>query len=142
MAGLGKRDMSKNRKKILLVDDESITLELLRYMLTEEFDCECVTFGSAKGALSHLNSAGVDSYDLVISDWEMPSINGIEFLHQLREMSQSLPFLMLTGNATRELVMEAVKEGASDFIAKPFRNIDLIHKVRPLLNPSVQLDQP
>lgn len=133
--------MANNRKKILLVDDESITLELLRYMLTEEFDCECVTFASAKGALSHLSSVGPDTYDLVISDWEMPLINGIEFLHQLREKNKDLPFLMLTGNATRELVMEAMKEGASDFIAKPFRNVDLIHKVRPLLDPPVQLDQ-
>ena len=125
--------MSKKKLTFLLVDDESITLELLRYMLAEEFECECVTFASAKAALSHLNSAGFGKFDLVISDWEMPGINGIEFLTQFRQQNQNTPFLLLTANATKELVMQAIQAQASDFIAKPFRNLDLIAKVKKVL---------
>jgi len=130
--------MQHDKLKFLLVDDESITLELLRYMLAEEFECECVTFASAKVALTHLNSTGFDKFDLIISDWEMPGINGIEFLQQIREKDNITPFLLLTANATKELVMQAAESKATGFIAKPFRNLDLISKVKKVLN-SVEL---
>lgn len=118
---------------ILLVDDDEITLELVQHILEEFVSGEIISFSSSIKALGFLETTNPGQLGLVICDWQMPDYDGIDLLNALRKRDLSTPFLMLTGNATRELVISARNAGATDFIAKPFRNIDLTEKVENLL---------
>lgn len=121
---------------IIVVDDDQITLELLQLILDEFIDGTISTFGGGTEAIEYLKNNDVNNIDLVICDWQMPKHDGLQVLAALREKTQDVPFLMLTGNATRELVIAARKAGASEFIAKPFKNRDLTEKVNRLLGDS------
>ncbi len=120
---------------ILLIDDDEITLELVQHILEEFVSGEIFSFSSSIKALEFIDTIDPDKLGLVICDWQMPDHDGIEVLEALRARELATPFLMLTGNATRELVISAKKAGATDFIAKPFRNRDLTEKVENLLRP-------
>lgn len=118
---------------ILLVDDDEITLELVQHILEEIVSGEVFAFSSSIKALRFLETVEAGALGLVVCDWQMPDYDGIDVLKALRQRDSDTAFLMLTGNATRELVLTAKQAGASDFIAKPFRNLDLVEKVKNLL---------
>lgn len=122
-----------NLTHIVVVDDDQITLELLQLILEEFIDGTITTLGGGTEAIDYLKKNGSSGVDLVICDWQMPKHDGLQVLATLRKQTQDVPFLMLTGNATRELVIAARKAGASEFIAKPFKNYDLTEKVNRLL---------
>lgn len=118
---------------IMLVDDDDITLELLQHILEEFVSGEIMAFSSSINALGFIQTIDPARIALVICDWQMPGVDGLEVLKAFRQVNADTPFLMLTGQATRELVMAAKQAGASDFVAKPFRNQDLTNKVNGLL---------
>ncbi|QEP44374.1 response regulator [Ectothiorhodospiraceae bacterium BW-2] len=63
-------------------------------------------------------------FDLVICDWDMPQMNGLEFLRHIRAMEgdrANTPFIMLTANIKKEKIIEAIEEGIDDYLAKPFQ---------------------
>ena len=74
-------------------------------------------------------------YDLILSDWHMPEMEGIDLLKAVRadEKMQHIPFLMLTSDVSAENVRDAVNAGVSGYLAKPFRHAPLIKKVQRLL---------
>ncbi|MEP3112268.1 response regulator [Nisaea sp.] len=69
---------------------------------------------------------------LIVSDWNMPAINGLEFLKAVRKIFPKMRFVMLTGNANREFVMAARKYGVDAYIAKPFTPDQLKQKVEAI----------
>src|SRR5262247_2634454 len=102
--------------RILIVDDEPLNLDLLDQELTElGHVTERATDGSE--ALSKLDTANPD---LVLLDYQMPGMNGIEVLREIRKRDQNLPVIIITAYGTIERAVEAVKAGANDFITKPF----------------------
>lgn len=119
---------------VLLVDDDEITLELVQHILEEFVVGDITAFSSSIKAVAFLEKVKPGELGLVICDWQMPDHNGIDVLKRFRVRDKKTPFLMLTGNATRDLVLTAKKAGATDFIAKPFKNTDLFQKVESLLN--------
>ncbi|MCY7295330.1 response regulator [Alteromonas sp. a30] len=119
---------------IILLDDEELTQELIKHMLTDIASGEVAQFGTSQRALKALQQRP-GFFDLVISDWEMPEMNGLDFLRAFRQFDKKTPVLMVTGNTSRELVMEAIKAGVSDFLAKPFTTKDLLAKVVKLVGP-------
>lgn len=118
---------------VLIVDDDEITLELLQLILDEFITGKVIPLTSSVKALAFVQSELMSQIDLVICDWQMPDHNGIEVLQAIRRKNKHVPVLMLTGNATRDLVIDAQKNGVSDFAAKPFKNYDLTEKVKSLL---------
>ena len=116
---------------ILLIDDEELTLELIKHMLDEIDVGEVFTSRNGRRALSILQKTP-GHYDLIISDWEMPGMNGLDFLTAFRQFDKQTPVLMVTGNTRRDLVMEAIKAGVNDFLGKPFTARDLLAKVKKL----------
>ena len=103
-------------KKILIVDDEPLNLELLeRELLAHEYTVE-----SARNGEEALEK--VDSFvpDLVLLDYMMPDMSGLEVLKELRRRKYDLPVVMITAYGTIERVVEAMKEGAYDLVTKPF----------------------
>jgi DNA-binding NtrC family response regulator len=102
--------------KILLVDDEPLNLDLLEQELSElGYMIEKAEKGSE--ALRLITEA---CPDLVLLDYQMPEMNGIEVLTEIRKSHGDLPVVIITAYGTIERAVEAIKSGADDFITKPF----------------------
>ncbi|MCB0360331.1 MAG: response regulator [Bdellovibrionales bacterium] len=72
--------------------------------------------------------------DLLILDWRLPQMTGIEVLRAVRAQQGKVPVVMLTAHKEREHVMEALQAGANDYVAKPFSGTVLVNKVTAVLN--------
>jgi DNA-binding NtrC family response regulator len=102
--------------KILIVDDEPFNLDLLEQELTDlGYTTERANDGAQ--ALAKVEKIGPD---LVLLDYRMPDMNGIEVLHAIRKTHKELPVVIVTAHGNIELAVEAIKAGADDFITKPF----------------------
>ncbi len=123
MANFKEEKMDTN-KKILIVDDFSTMRKLLMGMLVKLGFNNIVDVDNAVKALELLKG---DKFDLVISDYNMPEMNGIEFLESVRQdgnLSQ-LPFILLTAEDDVELIVESKRHHVNAYILKPFK-IDVI----------------
>ena len=117
--------------KILYVDDEPMLLELGKLFLERTGQCYVDTVSSAPQALNQLDS---EPYDAIISDYEMPGMNGIEFLKTVRTSGNQLPFILFTGRGREEVVIQALNEGADFYLQKGGdpkpQFTELYHKIR------------
>ena len=106
--------------KILVVDDLSTMRRLIKNILKQIGFTNVDEAENGQAALAKIGDGG--NYDFVISDWNMPEMTGIELLKQVRanEATKDLPFLMVTAEAKKENVVEAVKAGVNNYIVKPF----------------------
>lgn len=118
---------------IVVIDDDKITLELVQIILEEVISGEICVFSDSKLALDFVQSKAMDKISLVICDWLMPEVSGLEILAALRKSRPHCPFLMLTANATKQLVVDSMRMGATDFIVKPFHTNDLLTKVERVI---------
>jgi YesN/AraC family two-component response regulator len=105
-----------DKNLILVVDDEEDIREILG-MQIEELEFEWIGAPNGQEALEILKTEPVD---VVISDVTMPKMNGIDFLRNCRLNGYEYPFIVLTGNGTKNTAMEALRLGAFDFLEKPF----------------------
>lgn len=120
--------------KVLIVDDQSSMRQLLRYSL-EKIGIRDVTEGkSGAEALSHLQTT---RFDLVISDWNMENVDGLQLLKVIRgsPLTSKVPFIMSTGNKDRAKVQTAVQAGVNNYIVKPFNVETLKHKIEQVIGP-------
>ena len=102
--------------KILIVDDEPFNLDVLEQELTDlGYAVERASEGAQ--ALSEVDKLAPE---LVLLDYLMPGMNGIEVLHAIRKTHKDLPVVIVTAHGSIELAVEAIKAGADDFITKPF----------------------
>jgi len=101
--------------RVLAVDDEQVVCESIRRVLSEE-GYEVATTTSSKQGLDMLRK---DRYDLLLLDIKMPEMDGIELLKAARELSPDTEVLIVTGYATIETAVEAIKLGAFDYLEKP-----------------------
>ena len=107
---------------ILVVDDEAIMQEILGDFLRDE-GYEVDVAGSGEEGV---DLAEKSVYDCAIVDLMMPGIDGIETMQQLREIDVSLPVIMVTAFASVESAVEAMKQGAHEYITKPFKNDEVL----------------
>ena len=103
-------------KKLLLIDDELLILTSMKVLLEDTAE-EIYTAENGREGLAILKAHQIDC---VVSDINMPVMNGVELLRHVREFNKTLPFIFYTGHGNRELMMEAAKLGAFDFLDKPF----------------------
>lgn len=105
--------------KVLIVDDFATMRRILRNILKQIGFNNISEADDGKTALKELKK---ENFDLVLCDWNMPEMPGIELLKAVRSDDQlkSLPFVMVTAEAQKENIVEAVKEGVSNYIVKPF----------------------
>ncbi|HEY3360253.1 MAG TPA: response regulator [Methanosarcina sp.] len=101
--------------KVLLVDDDPLFLELSKTFLEVFHDIISDTVDSAREALQSLEK---NSYDVVISDYDMPYMDGITFLKTIRDKRINIPFILFTGVDKEELMRQAMENGANSFIEK------------------------
>ena len=126
----------KNKRKVvLIVDDEPVTQLLVTVMLQRN-DFEVITANDGQDALEHLTREDID---LVIADVNMPKMGGLTMLQKLRSDGryQNLPVIMFTAQGQRQLQSDAITNGATDFLTKPFRSSKLADMINHHLGPSV-----
>jgi len=114
--------------RFLIVDDFSTMRRILRNLLNELGFVNLQEAGDGVVALEKLKA---QPFDFVVTDWNMPNMNGIELLQVIRadDSLKHLPVLMITAEARRENVIMAAKAGASGFVIKPFTAATLDEKL-------------
>lgn len=122
--------------RLLIVDDQSEARVLLKNMLgelgvTQIFECP-----DGRQALMFIDTA-FDFVDMIICDWNMPGLTGVELLRQLRTVYPNVPFLMITGRTDMDSVIEAKSSGVTGYIRKPFSIAQLEAKLRIIMRRSV-----
>ena len=115
---------------ILLVDDESTTQDTLGMFLETE-GYRVATVGSGKEALTRIES---EEFDLIVTDVVMPDVSGLEVLERSRVLNPAAAVIVMTGHASVEMAIEALRRGAWDYLQKPFGLDDLALCVRRLLH--------
>ncbi len=120
------------RQHVVVVDDTEINLRLLETLIARLDHCECHSFSCPKTALEFCSDNRVD---LVIVDYMMPEMNGIEWIRQLRQMSSrsSTPVLMITANEAKSVRYDALESGADDFLTKPVDAVEFVARTRNML---------
>jgi DNA-binding NtrC family response regulator len=114
---------------ILVVDDEPTVQEALETFLRAEGHC-VVTAGSGKEALTRIEE---EEFDLIVADLVMPGMSGLEVLERTRSIAPAPKVILITGHATVETAIEALRKGAVDYLQKPFELDDLGSCVERLL---------
>jgi two-component system, chemotaxis family, chemotaxis protein CheY len=117
---------------VLVVDDFSTMRRIVRNILRELDFKDILEADDGSSAVEILKSQKVD---LVVSDWNMPKMTGLELLKFVRsnEPTKDLPFLMVTAEAQKENIVEAVKARVSNYIIKPFTAVTLSEKLAKIL---------
>ncbi|MGB7992393.1 response regulator, partial [Methanoregula sp.] len=119
---------------LLYVDDDPSLLDLCRIFLEREGDISVVTISSVNEALGRISTG---QFDAIISDYQMPEIDGITFLRKIRQQHPDMPFLLFTGRGREEVVIEAINSGADSYVQKggdprsQFK--ELSHRVRQIV---------
>jgi DNA-binding NtrC family response regulator len=111
---------------IMLVDDEVTFVEITAKRLTKR-NIETLAAFSAEEGIEKLKNN--NNLDVIVLDIKMPGMDGIEALKELKKLSPLMEVIMLTGNATIELAIDAMKLGAYDFLMKPLDIEELVNKV-------------
>jgi DNA-binding NtrC family response regulator len=114
-------------KTILLVDDEVHMLDLVEETLNA-FGYKVIPRPDADSALSVIRQG--THIDLVITDYRMPGMNGVEFLTILRTILPSVPVIMLTGYSSVETYLKTISLGAFEYLSKPFTEKQLYYVVK------------
>jgi two-component system chemotaxis response regulator CheY len=105
--------------KVLIVDDFATMRRILRNILKQIGFTDIAEADDGATALKELKK---EKYDLILCDWNMPEMPGIDLLKALKadEQLKNIPFVMVTAEAQKENIIEAVKTGVSSYIVKPF----------------------
>jgi len=119
--------------KVLIVEDQGEARAMIRNMLGEFGITQMFEANDGKEALDFIDSA-FDFIDMIVCDWNMPSMSGVELLRQLRSVDPDMPFLMVTGRGDLESVVEAKSSGVTGYIRKPFSSKELEAKLRIILH--------
>jgi DNA-binding NtrC family response regulator len=120
----------KSREQILIVDDSASTLEVLQRNLSSQGYTIFTAPGVAE-ATKILDSAEID---LVITDWKMPRVDGLDLVRHVRENFVNTEVIIITGYATVQGAVDAVKIGAEDYLPKPFTDEELYSAVEKALS--------
>jgi DNA-binding NtrC family response regulator len=118
--------MSAKKPSILVVEDEAKMRRLLELQLAEE-EYVAVAVADAETALKLFNK---DGFDLVVTDLKLPGMSGLEFLQAVKRANADTPVILMTAHGTVESAVEAMKEGASDYVLKPFSLAELMIVIR------------
>ncbi len=117
---------------VLVVDDFATMRRIVRNILR---DLEFKKILEAEDGTAAVDILKTQKVDLIISDWNMPKMTGLELLKWVRsnEDTKDIPFLMVTAEAQKENVIEAVKAKVSNYIVKPFTAQTLAEKIEKIL---------
>ncbi|RMQ48119.1 Response regulator [Pseudomonas cichorii] len=131
-----------SKVSVLVVDDATFIRDLVKKGLRNYFPGihteDAVNGRKAQALLVR------ETFDLILCDWEMPEMSGLELLAWCREQDnylKTVPFIMVTSRGDKENVVQAIQAGVTDFVGKPFTNEQLLTKVKKALAKVGKLDQ-
>ncbi|GLO54147.1 two-component system response regulator [Pseudomonas putida] len=129
-----------SKVNVLVVDDAPFIRDLVRKCLRNAFPG--MVIDDAVNGRKAMAMLGKEPFDLVLCDWEMPEMSGLELLSWCRQQPalKSLQFIMVTSRGDKENVIQAIQAGVSDFVGKPFTNEQLLTKVKKALSKIGKLD--
>jgi two-component system chemotaxis response regulator CheY len=121
--------------RTLIVDDSSVMRKIVERSLRQAGLDPLVVFEAGSG-VEGLELLKTQKVDLILSDINMPSMDGLEFLRQLRtqNLAPGTPVVMITTESSMEFVQQAIQAGAQGYIRKPFTAEQVKERVLPLLN--------
>jgi DNA-binding NtrC family response regulator len=105
---------------ILVVDDEDVVRNALYEFFAGEHTCHAA--GTAEEALTYLS---VQQYDVVVTDYSMPGLSGLDLLANIRQTQPDTPVILISGLSAKERAPELIAMGAFDYLVKPFRLKDV-----------------
>ena len=123
--------MSEDQPHILIIDDEPIALSNMSHVLERE-GYKVTACENGESGLAAMQST---EFDIVLTDLRMPGIDGMDVLRHIRESIPDLPVIMITGQATLDSAVDAMKAGAFPYSAKPFR----LHEAREVVRSALEL---
>lgn len=115
--------------RVLVVDDQVEARTMMKDMMTDLGITQVFEAKDGRQALEFIDAA-FDFVDVVVCDWNMPCMNGVELLRQIRSVDTKMPFLMVTGRSDMDSVAEAKSSGVTAYISKPFSSSQLEAKIR------------
>lgn len=121
--------------KILLIDDSATMRKIQRNVLSQMGYEDIVEAEDGEHAI-HQMKVHDFAIDLILCDWNMPKMNGIEFVRKIRSVEnlQKIPIIMVTTEAEQTKVVEALQSGAKGYVVKPFTPDILKDKIRQIIN--------
>jgi excisionase family DNA binding protein len=114
---------TKSRSRVLLVDDEESIRRLLSRMLESAYDVEAAADGES--ALRLLREPDAH-YDLLVSDLNMPGMDGLALIREARRIDSALPAIVITGYSSESLAIEALNLGVAGYLTKPFSTTQVL----------------
>lgn len=125
--------------RIALLEDDRSQAELIRMWL-EDAEHDCQWFEQGKRLIREL---GRDTYDLLILDWMLPDIEGIEVLRWIREhIDWPIPILFITGRDTESDIVAALEMGADDYMSKPVKRLEMLARIKAISRRAISQDEP
>ena len=123
--------MADKNMRILVVDDFPTTRRIVRSLLKELGFTNVEEAEDGQDALNKLKQGG---FEFVVSDWNMPNLDGLEMLKQIRgdDSLKDLPVLMVTAEAKKENIIAAAQAGANGYVVKPFTAATLDEKLNKI----------
>lgn len=124
--------MDKNKMNILIVEDFATMRRIIRNILRQAGYLHVIEADDGMSALRKLRGERID---LVIADWNMPNMTGLDLLKVMRseEGLRDIPFLMVTAEGKKDNIIEAIQSGASSYLVKPFTPESLSRKIEEVL---------
>ncbi|OQY13466.1 MAG: response regulator [Desulfobacteraceae bacterium 4572_19] len=118
--------------KILVVDDFATMRRIMKNILKQLGFSKIIEADDGTTAFDELEKG---TFDLIISDWNMPKMSGIDLLRKVRSggTHQKVPFLMVTAEAQKHNVIEAVQAGVSNYVVKPFTADAILEKLQKII---------
>lgn len=126
--------MNLETLKVLIVDDSSIMLKIISNVLnTLGIKRENMTLSQdGKEALDKFKEN--QNYDMILTDWNMPIMNGLELIKNIRKIHPTIKIIMITTEAEKTSIISALKAGANNYIIKPFNADTLKTKLKDILS--------
>lgn len=117
--------------KILLVDNSRTIRNIQKNVLSQ---IGCTDIAEAGDGVEALHEIAAHRPDLVLLDWNMPNMDGITLVRKIRETDRTLPLVMVTTEAEKSRVLEAIKAGVNNYVVKPFTAETLAEKITQTLS--------
>ena len=123
-------------RRLLIVEDDPDMLNMLKLMFEKKLGCEVCTASSGRAALDQMTECRPD---VVVSDIKMPDLDGLELLTRVVEYDPAISIIIMTGYGTIDMAVQAIKDGAYDFLEKPFDRDHIVRVVKNALERTILL---
>lgn len=121
--------------KFLLVDDSRTMRNIQKNVLKTLGDYQCTEAGDGVEALTAIASDPTP-FTMILVDWNMPNMDGLSFVKRVREKDTTTPIVMVTTEAEKARIIDAIKAGVNNYVIKPFTPDTLLERIRQTMDKS------